>query len=502
MITQTLWVLITLQICMGAFDTLFHHEFTERLAWRPSQQHELQLHGVRNLFYCALFVGIGWFHFYGVFAWVVGVVLLIELCITLKDFVEEDMTRKLPASERVTHTLLALNYGAILALLAPVLIAWAAQPSSITLVHYGWWTALLTIGGLGVSIFGVRDLLASKRLARMKSTSQARLLPLADTRQSILITGGTGFIGSRLIEALVERGHEVTVLTRQLESTGHLSPPIRVATALEQINDDERFDAVINLAGAPIAGSLWTASYKAKITNSRLETTRAVIALMERLETKPRCFISGSAIGVYGTNTATAVDETTPIAEDNSFAQQLCLAWEAESLKAEALGVRTICLRTGIVLDTAGGTLGQMLFPFEFGLGGPFGKGDQWMSWITRDDLVRLIYHALVHEDVSGPLNATAPGAVTNASFTKALGRTLNRPAVMSIPEFLLTVGLGDLGREIFLASQNVQPCRARATGFVYEAPDIDTAFAQLLKTDIGTSKAIPIGENPVGTSS
>lgn len=480
--TLLLQTLIIIQICMGAFDTLYHHEFTERLAWRPSQKGEVRLHGIRNILYAGLFMVIGCLEVKGGFAVAIGVLLVIELGITLVDFVEEDMTRKLPASERVTHTLMALNYGAILVLLAPVLVDWAQSPASIAAVSYGLWSGVMGVAAVTVGVFGVRDLFAAKRLERLAAAPRDRLLAEAAKPQSVLITGGTGFIGTRLVEALVESGHRVTVLTRKFESAAHLATPLRVITDLDQIHAGEHFDTVINLAGAPTAGWLWTESYKEKILNSRLDMTRGLVAMMARMETLPTCFISGSAIGAYGVEASAPTIEAMPIVADESFAQRLCLEWEAEAIRAEALGIRTVLLRTGIVLDTAGGPLGQMLFPFEFGLGGPFGKGDHWMSWITRDDLVRLIAHAMETEAIAGPLNGTAPEPVTNRTYAKALGRALKRPAILAIPEFVLRKGLGELGTDIFLASQNIVPARAVETGFRFDTATIEEAFAEIFK--------------------
>ena len=157
MTSLTLWILISIQIAMGAFDTLYHHEMTERLAWRPSQRKELQLHAVRNFFYALIFLTLGWFEVHGAFAVAIMVILLAEVLITLMDFVEEDMSRKPPASERINHTLLALNYGAILVLLLPVLAAWAGDETGIRPVYYGVWSLLAAVSALGVFIFGLRD---------------------------------------------------------------------------------------------------------------------------------------------------------------------------------------------------------------------------------------------------------------------------------------------------------------------------------------------------------
>src|SRR5476649_1206997 len=171
MTSSFLWTLIAIQIAMGAFDTFYHHELTERLAWRPSQRHELQLHGLRNMLYALLFLTLGWLDVHGFWAMIVIAVLVAEVVITLMDFVEEDISRKLPASERINHTLLALNYGAILVLLLPVLIDWAGRPTEVQSVFYNFWSILATVAAAGAGLGGIRDLLASKRFARLNSAS-------------------------------------------------------------------------------------------------------------------------------------------------------------------------------------------------------------------------------------------------------------------------------------------------------------------------------------------
>ncbi|MEM7768608.1 MAG: TIGR01777 family oxidoreductase [Pseudomonadota bacterium] len=481
--TLPLWILIGLQMAMGAFDILFHHELTERLAWRKSQRHELQLHGVRNLFYAVIFAGLGFVQVYGVLALAVIAVLVAEVGITLKDFVEEDRSRKLPASERVTHTLLALNYGAILALLLPVLVGWVGQPVGIATVNHGWWSVLCAVGGAGCLLFGVRDLAAAARLGRMGERAAAGLIDPAAGPRTVLVTGGTGFIGGRLVAALVGAGDRVIVLTRDAKGAMETLPaPVRLVTGLDQIGNDERIHAIVNLAGQPVAGFLWTAQYRRKVYRSRIRLTRQVIGLIERLETKPDVLVSGSAIGVYGVSPTGAQRENSAIVEDGSFAQRLCLAWEREARRAEGLArVRTVKLRIGLVLGTDGGPLSQMLVPFEFGLGGQFGNGTHTMSWISRDDLVRLIGFAMANDRVRGPLNGTAPFPTDNRSFTQALGNALGRPAVLPAPRWALEALGGDLAREILLADQEVLPRAAIAAGFVFIDPELQPALDRLV---------------------
>src|ERR1700709_939260 len=183
MMSSLLWTLIAIQIAMGAFDTFYHHELTERLAWRPSQRHELQLHSIRNLLYALLFLTLGWFEVHGVWAMIVIAVLVVEVFVTLLDFVEEDISRKLPASERVNHTLLALNYGAILVLLLPILIEWAGQPTGTQSAFYGFWSILAAVAAVGAGFGGVRDLAASKKRAPLGNPPGSGLLKGFSSRQ-------------------------------------------------------------------------------------------------------------------------------------------------------------------------------------------------------------------------------------------------------------------------------------------------------------------------------
>jgi hypothetical protein len=479
MTSSFLWTLITIQIAMGAFDTFYHHEMTERLAWRPSQRHELKLHGVRNLLYALLFLTLGWLEVHGFWAMIVIAVLVAELVITLMDFVEEDMSRKLPASERINHTLLALNYGAILVLLMPILIEWATGPTGIKPVAYGFWSILAAASAAGVALFGLRDLAASKRLARLSSAPAKGLVDGLTGRQTILVTGATGFIGSRLVSGLADAGHQVIALVRNPAKADVLRPPITLITSLDQLPADARIDAIVNLAGEPIGNGLWTEAKRRKIIDSRINMTNDVVRLIARLQWPPKVLVSGSAIGWYG------LWQDQPLTESAKahacFSHELCDAWEKAASKAAEYGVRVVCLRIGLVVGTEGGFLTRMLTPFEFGLGGPMGSGKQWMSWIERDDLIRLIAHALARSDISGQINATAPIPVTNARFTEELGRRLRRPAVFRIPAALLRRLAGDFAEELLLGGQRVIPNKALSSGFVFRHETLRSAFEAVL---------------------
>jgi len=479
LVSPLLWTLIALQMAMGLFDILYHHEMTERLAWRPSQHHELNLHAARNVIYAALFIVLGWFEPHGLWATVLIAVLATEVLITLMDFVEEDVSRKLPASERVTHTLLALNYGAILVLLIPVFVAWSRDETRMVPAYYGIVSLAAAFAAIGVVLFGLRDVFAARRTARLNPGNPAALVAGLTPRHSILITGATGFIGSRVAAAFAAAGHDVTVLVRDPAKAALLRPPLRVVTSLDQIPSNAAIDTILNLAGEPIANGLWTRRKRWKMFTSRLRMTREVVRLIRRLDNRPALLINGSAVGWYG---LWQEEELTEFDGGKMcVSHRLCEAWERAANKAVREGVRVVRLRIGLVLGTEGGMLAQLLPPFEFGLGGPIGSGTQWMSWIERDDLVRLIVHIIMTPQVRGAVNATAPVPVRNAAFAAALGEALHRPAIAPLPAALLHRFAGDLADELLLGGQRVLPDKAVASGFVFRHETLGSALAAML---------------------
>jgi uncharacterized protein (TIGR01777 family) len=485
---DTLWIVVFLQIAMGGFDTLYHHELTERLAWRPAQAGELKLHGVRNLAYAVMFAALGWTQPHGAWAGVLIVLMVAELIITLWDFVEEDRSRRLSATERVLHALLTLNYGVVLALLVPVLTHWARLPTAVEPVYYGLWNWLCGIAAIGVIGSGLRDLTAARRTTRIVASDPAPLAKILKERHAVLVTGGTGFIGSRLVAALIAAGHNVTVLTRLHANAAGLPAPVHIITSLDQVAADAWIDAIVNLAGEPISDGLWTRRKRERIVRSRLQVTHDIVKLIRRLKVRPNVLISGSAVGWYGLRGDERLDETSSGLD--CFSRDVCMRWETAALAARASGVRVVCLRTGLVLAAEGGVLSRMLVPFELGLGGPFGSGRQWVSWVHRDDMVRLIVHAIATPTLSGPINVTAPTPVTNVAFAAALGRALGRPAILPIPAAPLRLALGAFAEELLLSGQCVMPLAALNSNFHFVYADIDKALAAI----VGRTPA-PAGE-------
>ena len=479
MITSTLAVLIVVHLILGGFDTLYHHEFKERLAWRPSQRKEVKLHGIRNLFYAVIYFCFGILNPSGIFAVIFIAILLIEVGITLVDFVEEDKSRKLPVTERILHTVLALSFGAILVLLVPRLWSNKALESALNFQWLGAWSFLCCIAAVAAVFFAARDFHAAKRLSRIADKKPAMLIAPASPEKHYLITGGTGFIGSKLVRTLSDAGYKITVLTRHEKNGEHLPKAVTLITSLDDISNDHKIDIVINLAGATTA-KYWSAKHKEKMITSRIDTTRGLVALIGRLRHKPELLISGSAIGAYGISTDGQVDEDDS-AKDESFSQQLCLTWEAEALRAANIGIRVVLLRTGMVLDIEDGPMSAMLIPTEFGGGAILGDGKQIMSWITRDDIIRAIAHIVATESIAGPVNAVSPAAVPNAEFTRTLASALSRPTLVKFPKRVLAMLAGGFASEILLASQHVEPTKLLNSGFVFSDDTLKNALNNML---------------------
>ncbi len=296
----------------------------------------------------------------------------------------------------------------------------------------------------------------------------------------IAITGGTGFIGRPLVERLMREGHEVLALGRH-PAKGISKPGSRVAEDFFDALQPPRkgllsgWDAAVHLAGESIA-ERWTPDHKERLMQSRVRGTRAIAEAVVEAKTV-RTMVCASAIGYYGPHGAEELTEESLPGKD--FLAQVCTAWEAAASPARDAGLRTVHVRTGIVLHPEGGALKKMLAPFKLGTGGRLGSGEQYMSWIHRDDLVSLFLHALATEAIRGPMNATAPNPVTNQEFTRALGRALHRPAILPAPAFALKLALGEMS-SMLLTGQRVLPRRALATGFRFAFPDLDRAFRNL----------------------
>ncbi len=301
----------------------------------------------------------------------------------------------------------------------------------------------------------------------------------------IVITGGSGFIGRRLVARLLEQGDQVLVLSRRPDQARRLlgeSPNLKLlpydpyqpqtwATALEG------YEGIVNLAGEPLASSRWTEAKKKEIRRSRVETTQALVQALASLDQKPQVMISSSAVGYYGSHPeGEPLTEADPPAQD--FLAEVCQAWEAAARSVEELGIRLAIVRTGIVLGPDGGALAQMLAPFQFFIGGTIGSGKQWLSWIHREDWVSLVCFLL--QQGSGVFNATAPNPVQMEEFCRTLGQVLGRPSWLPVPELALELLLGEAA-QVVLTGQKVIPQAALQMGFTFQYPQLKEALQQIL---------------------
>lgn len=294
----------------------------------------------------------------------------------------------------------------------------------------------------------------------------------------ILLTGGTGLIGRQLCQHWSSQGHRLTVWSRSPEKVAKIcGAQVRGIARLDDVGE-EPVDAIINLAGAPIADRLWTSRRKALLWSSRITLTETLLAWIESREQKPGVLINGSAVGWYGDGGERELTEQSPPVIDD-FASQLCIAWEETALRAEALGLRVVLVRTGLVLSAEGGFLSRLLLPFKLGLGGPIGNGRQWMPWVHIKDQIALIDFLLHRIDASGPYNACAPKPVRNREFAKTLGAVLHRPAFMPMPALALKVGLGELSL-LLLGGQKAMPARLLEAGFTFQFTDLRAALDDL----------------------
>jgi uncharacterized protein (TIGR01777 family) len=462
-------ILLICQGALGAIDTLWHHEATARLPASPTARPELVLHGLREAIYAVIFLTLPWMRWEGWLAWVLAALLAVEIVITLQDFLLEDRTRRLPPTERVLHTVMAIGFGVLLALLAPLLVDWAARPTAFVPESHGFLSWIATALGLGVLVWTVRDLAAGTRAPDHAAPAGA------PSGRTVLITGATGFIGAVLMDRLIARGDRVVALVRD-DIAARLRWPRRVlfVRSLSEIPAEIRIDAVVNLAGAPVAAGPWTAGRRRLLLGSRVDTTRAIAALLDRLERRPGAVINASATGVYGDRGEEALDETAPAG--NGFMADLVRLWEVEQARLATGGTRVCSLRFGMVFDDGGGPLALLALPARFGAAAILGGGRQGTPWIHLDDAVRLVETALRDARYNGPINAVAPDLVTQGELTRALAFRFGTPQWLRVPAWPLRLLLGEMS-DLFLAGQRVEPTRLKALGFQWTRPTLPDVF-------------------------
>jgi len=304
----------------------------------------------------------------------------------------------------------------------------------------------------------------------------------------ILITGSTGLVGTAVTQDLQHAGHTVCRLVRPGTSPSTSQGfDVNWNPATGELGGAAvGADAVVNLAGAPIAEKRWTPQRKQLLRSSRVDTTRALVQALAKMSARPRVLISSSATGIYGNRG----DETLTEASEpgTGFLSGIAKEWESEALKAEALGIRVVRARFGVILSKQGGALPQMMRPFQFFIGGEIGPGTQWLSWISLDDTVAILRLALENASVTGPLNIVSPQPVTDSQFTKILAAALHRPALFSAPAFALRLVLGEMADALLLSSQRVQPAQLQKLNYPFLHPDLKSALKAALASAAFTS--------------
>jgi uncharacterized protein len=473
--------LIIAQALLGAFDTLYHHELRAALPQQPSAALELKIHAGRSFVYGVLFVGLAWLVWGGVWLLLLAGMLLTEVVLTLWDFLVEDRSRILPPAERVLHTIMALNGGAAFALLCLFAPLWWKLASRLRFTTHGWQSLVLSVFAVGVVASALRDARAGSALRRRgRRTPDIRFAPAA---QSLLITGGTGFIGQELCRALLADGHELTLLARDPLKTAYLfEGRVHCVTRLDDLDPGTRFDVVINLAGERILGPRWTPARRRKLIESRAGTTLALVDWIARATHKPRLMISASAVGYYGVQDPgdpSVLTETAPSQQD--FVSGICQRWEEAARGVIRHGVPLAILRLGIVLGHQG-ALPMMRLPFLAGLGGRMGSGRQVVSWIHIEDVLGAIAHIMANPNARGVeavYNLTAPQPVTQNEFARTLARVLHRPSLLPTPAGALRLILGEQAM-LLLEGQRACPARLEEENYRFRFPQLETALRDL----------------------
>src|SRR6266851_5603066 len=299
----------------------------------------------------------------------------------------------------------------------------------------------------------------------------------------ILVTGSSGLVGTALVRALARAGHTVCRLVRP-QSAGGEGAREGFAVAWNPATGElggagVGADAVVNLAGASIADGRWTTLRKALLRSSRIDTTRTLVGALAKMNARPSVLVSASAIGIYGDRGDEALTEESKPGTD--FLAGLAQEWEAEALKAEALGIRVVLARFGIILAREGGALPKMMVPFKLGAGGKLGSGQQWMSWVTLEDVVGILRFAIENASVRGAINIVSPQPLQNAEFTKALANAMHRPALFPAPAFALRLALGEMADALLLSSQRVAPQALEKLGYRFLQSDLSAALKNLV---------------------
>ena len=491
---NAVFAILSVQALLGAFDNFWHHELEAKLPQRISARYELVLHAAREAIYAVLFLGLAWVRWEGAWAWVLVGLLAVEIVITLADFIEEDLTRRLPKLERVLHTILAVSYGAFVAALAPTVFDWATAPTGLRMVDHGGVSWLFTVYAAGVFAWSVRNWLAVIRLHREARAVLPDAAPLPPQGPAVLVTGATGFIGTALVRSLVADGQRVVVLSRDARrAAAGFGAGVAIVESLDALPGETPIHAIVNLAGAPILGGRWSARRKAVLLSSRVDVTRALHRLVSRLDQRPAVLVSASAVGFYGArNGGEEIDETAP-PRPGAFQSDLCAAWEAEANMIRDPATRVVRLRFAAVLGRSGGLFPALSLASRWGLGVLLGRGSQPMPWVHLDDAVAAIRCALQVPCLFGAVNVVAPDGTDQAGFARAVAAARRAKVRLTLPAALIRA-VGGEASTILLDGQAATPRQLLSVGFRFRHPTLAGALADLNDRPPALRHALPVG--------
>lgn len=376
---------------------------------------------------------------------------------------------------RETHLEMA-KYGALGAVLL-----WFCLDSAIS-AYYGLWLHLL----INVPVVALCGACLFLWQERPEAPSSVNSIAASIAGKRILITGGTGFIGVALVQELLRLGCEITILTRNAFNLQKTGLPVRWITSLEQLPQSTRLDGLINLAGESLAQGRWSERKKQRLWSSRIQTTTKLLSWMQTLQVPPQFLLNASAIGFYGPQGDEAITEDS--AFNRSFSHDLCAAWERQADQFAAAGLVVIKLRLGVVLAKQGGAFTQIRQPLKWRVATVLGTGSPYFSWVHRVDVIRAVVFLIANinnKDLQGPINITAPDAVSYAQLAQSLARHAKAWAIIRVPPWCLRLLLGQMAEELLLTGQNVKPRKLLDAGFVFEYPNLDAALDNLLKGDV-----------------
>ncbi len=479
--------LLLLQILLGAYDTVVHHELLAKLPGRRNAVAELTVHATRSALYGILFLVFAHLRPTGIALGLVWVVIAIEVVLTLIDFRIEDRTRTLPPAERSLHNLLGINAGAMFALYAWTTAGDWGSASGFARVDRGCYAWALDLGALGILLSAGRDALAARAL-RAKPPA----MPLwADAGpKSLLVAGATGFIGTAVTEGLLAAGHRITALARDpRRAAAEFDGRIRAVASVDDLRADERFDAIVHLAGAAVVGPPWTAARKRELRASRIGVIAELARFCDRAVAKPEVWIQASAIGLYGYRGESSPEVEGIAAQPGDFASALCADLEVALPAAPGVVTRRVILRLGIVLDRWGGVLPPMALANALGAGAVLGDGAQAFAWIHLDDVLGFVDRALADPAIRGPYNLVAPEAVSQRQLADGMARIARRPRLIAVPAFVLRLALGEMAR-LLLEGPRVEPRRLVELGFDYRHPTLASALAAALGRPLPSARS------------